>query len=79
MEHANPQVSGWTTVCRVLAAVFALALSVVATNAQGLDRIERERAQTMLGVIKDEIKKNYYDPSFRDIDIDARFRPPTRN
>ena len=43
-------------------------------HAQSLNRIERERAQTMLGVIKGELKKNYYDPTFRGIDIEARFK-----
>lgn len=43
-------------------------------RAQSLDRIERERAQTMLGVIKDELKKNYYDSTYRGMDVDARFK-----
>jgi len=42
--------------------------------AQGFDRIERERAISMLGNIKDELKKSYYDPSFRGMDVDARFK-----
>jgi carboxyl-terminal processing protease len=28
----------------------------------------------MLGVIKNEIKKNYYDPTYRGVDVDARFK-----
>lgn len=43
-------------------------------HAQSLNRIERERAQTMLGVIKGELKKNYYDPNFGGVDIEARFK-----
>ncbi|HLL16797.1 MAG TPA: S41 family peptidase [Pyrinomonadaceae bacterium] len=42
--------------------------------AQAFDRIERERAQTMLNAIKGELKKNYYDPTFRGMDVDARFK-----
>lgn len=43
-------------------------------RAQAFDRIERERAETMLNVIKGEIKKNYYDANYRGIDVDARFK-----
>lgn len=43
-------------------------------SAQAFDRIERERAQIMLGTIKGELKKNYYDPTFRGMDVDARFK-----
>lgn len=41
---------------------------------QELDRIERERAKTMLNAVKGEIKKKYYDPTFHGIDLDARFK-----
>ncbi|HEY9401104.1 MAG TPA: hypothetical protein VIQ24_00325 [Pyrinomonadaceae bacterium] len=40
--------------------------------AQAFDRIER--AQTMLNAIKGELKKNYDDPTFRGMDVDARFK-----
>lgn len=43
-------------------------------NSQSLSGIERERAEGMLSVIKDEVKKNYYDPNFHGIDVDARFK-----
>lgn len=43
-------------------------------NAQGLDRIDRERALSMLSNVKDELKKNYYDPSIRGMDVDTRFK-----
>src|SRR5262249_1646865 len=34
----------------------------------------RDRGSTMLRVVKDEIKKNYYDPAFHGINIDERFK-----
>ena len=43
-------------------------------RAQTFDRFERERAQTMLSVLKNELKKNYYDPNFHGVDIEARFK-----
>ena len=48
--------------------------TVPPSRAQSLDRIERERAQAMLKVIKDELKNNYYDSTYRGIDVDARFK-----
>jgi carboxyl-terminal processing protease len=44
------------------------------TVAQGFDRMERSRMKDMLGIVKDEVKKNYYDPTFRGIDLDDRFK-----
>lgn len=34
----------------------------------------RDQGHIMLGVIKSDVKKNYYDASFHGIDIDARFK-----
>ena len=59
-----------------LAALFCLSpLSLRSSaSAQTFDRIERERARDMLSAVKDDIKKNYYDATFRGIDVDARFK-----
>jgi len=61
--------------------IFALACTLLTfwlapqpLQAQAFDRIERERALTMLSVLKNELKKNYYDPTFRGMDVDARFK-----
>jgi C-terminal processing protease CtpA/Prc len=35
---------------------------------------DRERGRTMLSVIKGDLKKNYYDPTFRGMNLDARFK-----
>jgi C-terminal processing protease CtpA/Prc len=35
---------------------------------------QRERARAMLKVIKDDVKKNYYDPNFHGIDLEERFK-----
>jgi C-terminal processing protease CtpA/Prc len=60
----------------MLAALLSLpAVSLVPelVGAQTLDRIERERASQMLIMLKDDIKKNYYDPNYHGLDLDARF------
>lgn len=36
-------------------------------------RFERDRGRQMLSTIKSALKKNYYDPNFHGIDVDARF------
>ncbi len=61
----------------ISAFVFGLMLVALVpqtTHAQSLDRIERERALSMLNIVKGDLKSNYYDPNFRGMDVDARFK-----
>lgn len=53
--------------------VLSLAVSPL-VNAQGLDRFDRDNARAMLKAMKDDLKKNYYDPSLRGMDLEARFK-----
>lgn len=59
-----------------LTAFFVLAMGIgpLSASGQSFDRIERERMKAMLKNIKNEVKKNYYDPNFHGIDIEARFK-----
>lgn len=57
----------------VLVFSFLTVLSTVSV-AQNFDRVERGRMKDMLSTVKDTVKKNYYDPTFRGIDLDARFK-----
>lgn len=54
--------------------VMLLAGAVALVPAQSFSGLDKERVRGMLNVIKGEIKKNYYDATFRGIDIDARFK-----
>ncbi len=58
------------------AAVFLLLCLSAGSSAQaqGDMGFERGRGRDMLKTIKDDIKKNYYDPNFRGIDLEARFK-----
>ena len=47
---------------------------VPTTKAQKVESKDRERGQIMLMRIKDQLKKNYYDPEFRGMDLDMRFK-----
>ena len=42
--------------------------------AQSFGSQDRDRGATMLKIIKDDISKHYYDPSFHGIDLDPRFK-----
>ena len=57
------------------AAVLCLFISGVFLSArsQGLS-FQRERGREMLRMIKSDLEKNYYDLSFHNVDIDARFK-----
>jgi len=51
-----------------------LALWLTTTQAQPDLNFQRERGRAMLKVIKDELKKEYYDPDFHGMDVEARFK-----
>ncbi|HEX8174943.1 MAG TPA: S41 family peptidase [Pyrinomonadaceae bacterium] len=53
---------------------FLLALGCFSPAQAQLTKEDRERARIMLESAIDDIKKNYYDPSFRGIDLEARFK-----
>ncbi|HEX6186230.1 MAG TPA: PDZ domain-containing protein, partial [Pyrinomonadaceae bacterium] len=57
-------------------ALLALAFVVAAApaRAQSLSGIDRENGLQMLRTVRDDLKKHYYDPSIRGMDVDARFR-----
>jgi C-terminal processing protease CtpA/Prc len=54
--------------------LFLLVLSAQPVLAQKISDYDRERGRLILKTLKDDIKKNYYDPSFRGIDLEDRFR-----
>lgn len=57
----------------ILVSMVALAFSAPAMQAQVSD-FDRERGRIMLRSIKEDLKKNYYDPTFRGMDVEARFK-----
>ncbi|MGB9179847.1 MAG: S41 family peptidase [Pyrinomonadaceae bacterium] len=58
-----------------LAALTCLSFGALSSaRSQSLDAIERGRAHDMLKTLKDDIKKNYYDASYRGVDVDAQFK-----
>lgn len=63
-----------TVVFAIALALSLFTLTAPALKAQGLERFERDRALSMLSVVKSDLKNNYYDPNFRGMDLDARFK-----
>ena len=54
--------------------LLTLAVAPQSLRAQGFDQIERGRALSMLNIVKSDLKNNYYDPNFRGMDVEARFK-----
>src|SRR5215813_8553185 len=52
----------------------SLGLMSLSYGQQPPSKFEIDRAQGMLGTIKEDLKKNYYDPNYRGMDLDARFK-----
>jgi carboxyl-terminal processing protease len=59
---------------KVVFVTFILLIPAALAHAQKVESKDRDRGQIMLSLIKDELKKNYYDPAFRGMDLDARFK-----
>ena len=57
----------------LLFGVFCIFAATQIVPAQKMDRIEKDRMKSMLSGIKNAIKKDYYDPEFHGIDLEARF------
>jgi len=55
-------------------ALFLLFLPLPIAHAQKVETKDRDRGQIMLDRIKDELKKNYYDPNYRGMNLDVRFK-----
>ncbi|HEV2489526.1 MAG TPA: S41 family peptidase [Candidatus Acidoferrales bacterium] len=58
----------------VVAIVFALIAQHRVQAQQKISNLNRDRAEEMLRMIRDDVKKNYYDSSYHGIDLDARFK-----
>lgn len=60
---------------RLTAAILTIAAMLGSVFAQALSMgFERDRGKTMLKTIKSDLQKNYYDPAFRGMDLEARFK-----
>src|SRR5437868_6723309 len=66
-----PYINSLTPIFVLLACCAAL---LNTASAQSFDGMERNRMKDMLSVVKNDIKKRYYDPTFHGINMDERFK-----
>ena len=57
----------------VLMAAFIVGNALAVRSQQTLSSSDRDRGRQMLRAVKDDIKKNYYDPAFHGVDLDTHF------
>ena len=69
-SEAALRVASIFAVC-TLVAVLSLTSEI---RAQSLDGIERSRAKDMLKAVKKAIREDYFDPAYRGIDLEVRFK-----
>ena len=76
MKHQYPRINCfWSFRLLRLAVIFvAMLFAANISDSQTFDRIDRGRSKDILNAIKGELKDKYYDPTFRGIDLDARFK-----
>lgn len=49
-------------------------LTLSPAQAQALTKIDKDRGKSMLNVVKDDLKKNYYDTTYHGMDVETRFK-----
>ncbi|MEK7829958.1 MAG: S41 family peptidase [Acidobacteriota bacterium] len=73
-----PSISLSTTRCLIIGLILMICVVIgpmrFIAEAQPDLNFQRERGRMMLKVIKDDLKKNYYDSTIRGMDIEARFK-----
>ena len=58
----------------LIVALIAVASPAVSAQDQGIDSINRGRLQSMLKMIKEDLKDNYYDRNYHGVDIEKVFK-----
>src|SRR5262249_33732458 len=60
--------------CAAIAAAVFVFLFCAGAAAQTIGKNERDAGREILATVKKDVEKNYYDASYRGIDIDAKFK-----
>lgn len=65
----------FASLLKIVSLTVVLLLPLVATRAQEkVQDKDRDRGQIMLRRIKDDLRRHYYDPKFRGMDVETRFK-----
>src|SRR5262249_46754224 len=70
-RHGKSLVIRQLVIVTLLASLLVTPLAHAQT--QKVESKDRDRGQQMLSMIKNSMKKNYYDPAFRGMDLETRF------
>jgi carboxyl-terminal processing protease len=76
MYHCRLSRPGFDPTKRVLSCILLLLIFIAApprAGAQTLNSYERDLGRQMLKLIKEDLKKNYYDPTLRGMNVEAHF------
>jgi C-terminal processing protease CtpA/Prc len=49
-------------------------ISLSSVKAQAITKLDKDRGKLMLKIVKDDLKKNYYDEKFQGMDVETRFK-----
>ena len=60
--------------CLTLVSLLSVLCIPKVIKAQGLDKFDRDNARAMLTAMKEDLKKNYYDPTLKGMNLDDRFK-----
>lgn len=67
--------NGYALTLATVLILFASALCIAPeAKAQTIGSYERQRGLAILRMVKEDVEENYYDPTFRDVDLKARFK-----
>jgi len=64
---------------RMITAILVALLVSISAYAQGFSNFTKGHGRNVLKVIKKDIEKRYYDPTFRGIDLDDHFKKAEEN
>jgi C-terminal processing protease CtpA/Prc len=70
----SPAVFIYLSVFCLITAVSSDIALLPALGQETVSNFDRERGRTMLNIIKGDLKKHYYDPTFHGVDVDVRFK-----
>ena len=73
MRHSRFKHVGCALLASLIVGAF-IPSSIPSFAQQAPTKFDIERARVMLEVVRDDVKKNYYDPNYHGVEIDARFK-----
>src|SRR5205085_210105 len=70
----NPVINSFAKLPAIGCLILLSSIFAVCLAQQPPSNFDKQRAQMMLKQIQEDLRKNYYDPQFHGMDLDARFK-----